>query len=84
MTREAIDIRQAKAQLSRLVERAKAGEEIIISRDGKPVARLVPLSPARAPRKPGLLKGKIRIGKDFDSPLPEDVLAGFEGNSRGN
>ncbi|MFZ5556242.1 MAG: type II toxin-antitoxin system Phd/YefM family antitoxin [Pseudomonadota bacterium] len=79
---EFINIHQAKTQLSRLVERAEAGEEIIISRAGKPVARIVPLTPARAPRKPGLLKGKIRIGKDFDAPLPDDMLAAFEGGPR--
>lgn len=79
---ESINIHQAKTQLSRLVERAEAGEEIIISRAGKPVARIVPLAPARAPRKPGLLKGKIRIGKDFDAPLPDDMLAAFEGGPR--
>lgn len=77
-----VNIHEAKTQLSRLVERVEAGEEIIISRAGKPVARIVPLSPARTPREPGLLKGKIRIGKDFDAPLPEDVLAAFEGGPR--
>lgn len=83
MPTESIDIRQAKARLSRLVERAEAGEEIKVSRAGQPVARIVPLLGPRTPRKPGLLKGKIRIGRDFDLPLHEDVLAAFGGGSPG-
>ena len=74
-----INIHDAKTQLSRLVERASAGEEIIIARAGKPVARLVPLEKSGKPRKPGLLKGKIWISKDFDAPLPDDLLDLFEG-----
>ena len=74
-----INIHDAKTQLSRLVERASAGEEIIIARAGKPVARLVPLEKSGKPRKPGLLKGKIWISKDFDAPLPDDLLELFEG-----
>ena len=74
-----INIHQAKTQLSRLVERASAGEEIVIARAGKPVARLMPLEQSGKPRTPGLLKGKMWIGKDFDAPLPDDLLALFEG-----
>ena len=73
-----INIHAAKTQFSRLVERATRGEEIIIARAGRPVARLVPLGGAMRPRRPGLLKGRIRIGKDFDAPLPEKVLRLFE------
>ena len=78
---ETINIHQAKTQLSRLIERVSAGEEIIIARAGKPVARLVPLEPTRKPRVPGLLKGKIWISKDFDAPLPDDLLDLFEGKA---
>jgi antitoxin (DNA-binding transcriptional repressor) of toxin-antitoxin stability system len=61
------------------VERAANGEEIIIARAGKPVARLMPLvEPARR-RRPGLLKGKIKIADDFDAPLPDEMLRLFEG-----
>jgi prevent-host-death family protein len=76
-----VSVYEAKTHLSRLLARAEAGEEIVISRHGRPVARLGPIRPARRPRKLGLLKGRIRIGRNFDAPLPEDVLAAFEGDS---
>jgi len=74
---ETFNVHEAKTQLSRLLERVRSGEEIVIAKAGEPVARLVPYTPAKAPRKPGLLKGKIRIGRNFDDPLPEDLLAAF-------
>ena len=70
----AINIHEAKTHLSRLVERASAGEEIIIAKAGKPMARLVPLATAVKPKKLGLLRGKIGIAEDFDAPLPADFL----------
>jgi prevent-host-death family protein len=73
-----INIHQAKTQLSRLVERAAGGEEIIIAKSGKPVARLVPYGAEDKPRRPGYLRGKIRIRKTFDHPLPKELLASFE------
>jgi prevent-host-death family protein len=76
---ETVNIHEAKTQLSKLVERVRAGEEIILAKAGEPVARIVPYVPVRSPRKPGALKGKIRIGKDFDAPLPDELLAAFEG-----
>jgi prevent-host-death family protein len=69
----------AKTHLSDLVERAARGEEIVIAKAGKPLAKLVPLAGRREPRKPGGWEGKVRIADDFDAPLPEDVLADFEG-----
>lgn len=75
---DTVNIHQAKTQLSRLIERVCAGEEIIIARGGKPVARLAPLEPRR-PRRLGLLKGKIWVAKDFNAPLPDDLLDLFEG-----
>jgi prevent-host-death family protein len=72
-----VNLYEAKTQLSSLVERARAGEEIIIAKGGKPVARLVALASDRPRRKPGRGKGKIRIGPDFDAPLPDDVAAAF-------
>ncbi len=69
----------AKAQLSRLLERARHGEEIVITRHGKAIAKLVPVTPSRAPRALGKLRGKIRVAADFDAPLEEEILALFEG-----
>ena len=75
-----VNIHQAKTQLSRLVEAAAAGDEIIIARAGRPVARLVSLQPAAPqPRRLGLLAHLGDVPEDFDAPLPEDVLAAFEG-----
>jgi prevent-host-death family protein len=68
----------AKTHLSRLLERAARGEEVIITRSGRPVAKLVPAGTASGPRKLGALKGRIRVRKDFDT-LPKEVLASFEG-----
>lgn len=73
-----VNIYEAKTHLSKLVDRAAAGHEVIIAKAGRPVARLVPL--AEPPRRVGgFLKGKIWIAPDFDDPLPENVLELFEG-----
>lgn len=74
-----VNIHEAKTHLSRLVEQAAAGQEIIIAKAGKPVARLVPLEARPQPKRLGLLKGKVRVPDDFDDPLPDDVLVAFEG-----
>ena len=77
-----VNIHEAKTNLSSLVSQVEAGEEIVIARAGKPVARLVPVKPKgkkRPDRRPGFLKGKIWIGPDFDAPLPDDILAAFRG-----
>ena len=67
-----VNIHAAKTQLSRLVARAEAGEEIVISRAGKPVAKLVKFAPPKRRRAPfGFMKGKIWIAPDFDAPDPE-------------
>jgi prevent-host-death family protein len=76
---KAVNIHEAKTHFSRLVERAAKGEEIVIARAGRPLARLVPLAPPTRPRRPGLLKGRIRISKDFDAPLPRAIARAFEG-----
>lgn len=68
----AVNIYDAKAQLSKLVARAEAGEEITLARNGKPVARLVPLGRRTAPRVPGALKGQIVIRDDFDDFTEQD------------
>lgn len=74
-----VGIYDAKTRLSRLVDRAAQGEEIVITRHGKPVARLVSIEPRQEPRKLGLLRGRAWISPDFDAPLPEDLLDLFEG-----
>ena len=73
-----VNVHEAKTHLSRLLERVAAGEEIIISKANKPMAKLTPLSKPQMDRVPGLDKGVIKIPDDFDAPLPEDVLALFE------
>lgn len=74
-----VNIHEAKTHLSRLLEEVARGEELVIAKAGKPVARLVPVK--AEVRKPGFLKGRIRIGRDFDEPLPQEVLEAFEGRS---
>jgi prevent-host-death family protein len=76
---EMLNLYDAKTNLSSLVERAAAGEEIIIAKAGRPLARLVPLAARTGPRQLGLLAGEVRMGADFDDPLPESVLAAFKG-----
>jgi prevent-host-death family protein len=72
-----VNVHEAKTHLSRLLARVEAGEEVLISRAGKPVARLVAAAPARPKRVPGTWKGKVRIAEDFDAPLPPEVLKLF-------
>lgn len=73
-----VNIHEAKTHLSRLVERAAAGEEIIIGKAGRPIARLVPYAEQPHPRQPGRWKGRVTIAADFDA-TPDAVIAGFEG-----
>lgn len=70
----------AKTGLSRLVDRAAAGEEIVIAKAGKPMAKLVPFPRPATPRRPGGWEGKVKISGDFDAPLPAELLAAFEGH----
>jgi prevent-host-death family protein len=74
-----VNIHAANTQLSRLVDAAAAGEEIIIAKSGKPVARLGPLADARRKRRLGVLAGKLRVPEDFDAPLPGELIDAFEG-----
>jgi prevent-host-death family protein len=76
---EKVNIHDAKTRLSSLIERVEAGEEIVIARAGRPVARLTPLVPRRGRRKLGALDGRFRIPEDFNAPLPDDVLKAFSG-----
>ena len=77
-----VSIYEAKTRLSHLVDRTLRGEQVVITRHGRPVARLVPAARPRAPRRLGALRGKIRVAADFDAPLPDDLLALFEGGGR--
>jgi prevent-host-death family protein len=70
------NIHEAKTQLSKLIDRAMMGEEVIIARAGTPMVRLVPVDQNSAPRKGGQWKGKVRIADDFDE-LPDDIAAPF-------
>lgn len=79
---EKVNVHDAKTHFSRLVERAEKGEEFVIARAGKPVARLGPLRLAARKRRLGGLEGKFKIPDDFNAPLPESVLRAFEGRRR--
>jgi prevent-host-death family protein len=70
---EPINIHEAKTHLSRLVERVEGGEEIVIARAGRPVARLVPMQNRIAPRQPGIWRGRVHMSPDFDVTDPETV-----------
>ena len=70
------NISQAKAELSSLVEAVLQGKQVIIGKAGKPVAKLVPYGGSATPRRPGALKGKIKIAPDFDT-LPDDLKDAF-------
>ena len=74
------NIHEAKSQLSKLIDRASNGEEVIIAKAGKPEASLVAIPADRPLRKPGSMNGKIKMAPDFDAPLPDDIQQTFEGN----
>jgi prevent-host-death family protein len=71
------NIHEAKSQLSKLIESALAGEEIIIAKAGKPLVRLIPYHEPIEPRTPGAWEGKVSMSDDFDDELPPELLANF-------
>ena len=73
-----LNIHAAKTHLSRLIEDVAGGEEVVIAKAGKPVARLVPIGKA-GKRTLGVLKGRLRVPRNFDTPLPDEMIAAFEG-----
>jgi prevent-host-death family protein len=73
-----VNIHEAKTHLSRLLADVAAGEEIVIARAGKPIARIVPVAVQRPERLLGIDKWRVIIGDDFDAPLPDEMLARFE------
>ena len=72
-----VNIHEAKTHLSRLLELVELGEPVVIARNGKPIAKIVPYRAES--RRPGRLKGRIRVGADFDAPLPDGLAAAFRG-----
>ena len=75
-----VNVHEAKSTLSRLIEEVtRTGQAVVIARSGRPVARLMPVTAAPARRKLGTLRGKLVVVGDFDAALPEEVVAGFEG-----
>jgi len=74
-----VNIHQAKTHLSKLIARVRKGEEIVLAKAGKPVAKIVPFEPAPKRRVPGSARGLVKIYDNFDDPLPEDILRAFEG-----
>ena len=73
-----VNIHEAKTHLSKLLVRVSIGEEVIIAKAGKPVARLVAIEEEIAQRVPGTAKGQVVIAPDFDAPLPQDLMDAFE------
>lgn len=74
-----VNVHEAKTHLSRLLERVEAGEEIVVARNGRAVARLVPIG--RVARRPGAMKGRIKIHRDFDAPLPPPIDKSFRADT---
>lgn len=73
-----VNIHQAKTQLSSLLRRVAAGEEVVIARAGRPIARLVPIASRLARREPGTARGRLHLAEDFEAPLPEETVEDFE------
>jgi prevent-host-death family protein len=76
---DAVNIYEAKTRLSQLVDQAVAGQDVVVSRHGKPLVRITRLETEPRRIRFGVLKGRLRIAADFDAPLADEVLAGFEG-----
>ena len=74
-----VNIHEAKTHLSRLIEEVETGEEIVVAKAGRPVAKLSPIRAKGRRRKLGLLDGKFRIPDDFNAPLPDEILDAFAG-----
>ena len=79
---ETVNVHEAKTHFSRLLDRAQEGQEFVIAKAGRPVARLGPLARPGKKRRLGLLDGKFRVPDDFNKPLPDEAIATFEGRRR--
>ena len=73
-----VNVHEAKTHFSKLLRRVRQGEEIIVAKAGKPVAKLVPVAPGAVRRVPGSARGKITVAENFDAPLPDELLDAFE------
>ena len=73
-----VNVHEAKTHLSQLLEKVRRGEEVIIGKAGHPIARLVPIEPSPVRRSPGSARGRFRLARNFDAPLPKAILDGFE------
>jgi prevent-host-death family protein len=76
-----VNIHQAKTHLSRLLKDVEAGEEVMIQRNGKPIAQLVPIREAKLPRQPGMWAGQVEIKPEFNVPMSDEELASFYGDA---
>lgn len=74
-----VNIYDAKTRLSQLVDLAASGQDVVVSRNGKPLVRITRLEVPRPQVRFGVLKGKVVVADDFDAPLPDEVVTGFEG-----
>jgi prevent-host-death family protein len=79
---ETVNVHEAKTHFSRLLDRAQEGQEFVIAKAGRPVARLGPLTRWGKKRRLGLLDGKFKVPDNFNAPLPDEVIAAFEGRRR--
>ncbi len=82
MNTKTLNIHEVTAHISELIRAVQEGDEVIIARDGQPVARLVPYRAPRSVRRFGVLAGQVKLHDDFDEPLTEDLLKSFEGEQR--
>ena len=78
MTAQTYNIQEAKVHLSRLLKDVVSGEEVIIAKAGKPIARISQIKKIGPKIRFGVLKGKVKVSEDFDAPLPDDLLSEFE------
>lgn len=79
-----VNVHEAKTHLSKLLQQVITGEEVIIAKAGKPIAKLIPFVEKPIKRIPGTAKGKIWVAPDFNAPLPDDILDAFEGRDTTN
>lgn len=84
MNTQTVNIKEAEAHLARLLEQVASGTEVIIAKEGKPMARVSRIEERKSKIRFGVLKGKVKISDDFDAPLPEDLLSEFEGSGCGS
>jgi antitoxin (DNA-binding transcriptional repressor) of toxin-antitoxin stability system len=80
MNTQTYNVQEAKIHLRRLLQAVASGKEVLIAEEGKPIVRLSRVEEKHSKIRFGVLKGKVKVSDDFDAPLPESILAEFEGN----